>query len=269
MDVREYLFEPLKGQWFTAKLSAVEPGILAGASLAVTRASDLGVSVQSQIPDGSELQAGSCVLCMRGTAEQVARAEEELLGCIGKPSGVATAARHLVGLAAGRSRIVCGAWKKVPPEIRTQLRDAIAIGGAGMRMIDEPFVYLDKNFVRMFAGISEVVGRACSMNGRVVVVQIRGETGPIEKEAVLAGKAGAGVLMVDSGSLKDLMQVVDAANRQGFRDKIKIAFGGDVTSINLEEVITTGVDIIDIGRAIIDAPILDFRLDVQPAGRDV
>ena len=54
----------------------------------------------------------------------------------------------------------------------------------------EPFVYLDKNFIRMFAGIPEVVGRAYSMNGRVVSVQIRGETGPISEEAVLACQAG-------------------------------------------------------------------------------
>ena len=44
-------------------------------------------------------------------------------------------------------------------------------------------MYLDKNFVRMFAGIAEVVGRAYSMNGCVVSVQIRGETGPIAGEA--------------------------------------------------------------------------------------
>ena len=150
------------------------------------------------------------------------------------------------------------------PEVRKQLREAIAVGGAGMRLVDEPFVYLDKNFVRMFAGISEVVGRAYSMNGRVVAVQIRGETGPIVEEAVLACRAGAGVLMVDTGSVKDLLEVVEATHRHGFRQRVKIAFGGGVTAERLEEVVAAGADIIDIGRAIIDAPIVDFRLDVQP-----
>ena len=263
MDVRAYLLEPLKGQIFVANLTAAESGILAGTAIALNRASDLGLSVLRHLPDGSDLQPGSCVLSLKGTAEQIARAEEELLGCIGKPSGVATAACRFDVLARGRARIVCGAWKKVAPEIRRQLREAIAVGGAGMRLVDEPFVYLDKNFVRMFAGIAEVVGRAHSMNGRVVVVQIRGETGPIAVEAVSAFSAGARVLMVDTGSVKDLLEVVDAANRQGFRQRVKIAFGGGVTLERLEEVIAAGADIIDIGRAIIDAPILDFRLDVQ------
>jgi nicotinate-nucleotide pyrophosphorylase (carboxylating) len=262
MDVRPYLFEPLNGQLFAANLTAAESGILAGITFALNRASGLGISVLTHIPDGSDLQPGDCVLSLRGTAEQMARAEEELLGCVGKPSGVATASWRFAGLADGRARIVCGAWKKVAPEIRKQLREAIVIGGACARLVDEAFVYLDKNFVRMFAGITEVVDRAYSMNGRVVSVQIRGETGPISEEAVLACRAGAGVLMVDTGSVKDLREVEEAARRHGFRDRVKIAFGGGVTAERLEEVVAAGADIIDIGRAIIDAPILDFRLDV-------
>ena len=118
----------------------------------------------------------------------------------------------------------------------------------------------------MFGGIAEVAGRARSMNGRVVAVQIRGETGPIAEEAMLACGAGAGVLMVDTGSVKDLREVVEAVLCQGFRQRVKIAFGGGVTLGEVEEVIASGADIIDIGRAIIDAPILDFRLDVQRLG---
>ena len=48
----------------------------------------------------------------------------------------------------------------------------------------------------------------------------------------------------------------------GFRDRVRIAFAGGVSADGLEEVISAGADIVDVGRAIIDAPILDFRLDV-------
>ena len=148
MDVRPYLFQPLNGQLFTAHLTAAESGILAGTTLALNRASQLGLSVPAHLPDGSDIQPGTRVLHLRGTAEQIARAEEELLGCLGKPSGVATASFRFVSLAGGRARIVCGAWKKVAPEIRKQLREAIAIGGAGMRL----FVSLSYTWIRTSSG---------------------------------------------------------------------------------------------------------------------
>jgi nicotinate-nucleotide pyrophosphorylase (carboxylating) len=230
---------------------------------AASRASDLGLTVLYSLPDGSKLLAGSCILRVTGTAEQIARGEEELLACVGKPSGVATAAAAFSALADGRVRIACGAWKKVAPELRKSLRDAIATGGAGIRLIDEPFVYLDKNFVRMFSGIPEVVGRAHTIDGRVVVVQLRGDTGPIAGEALAAFSSGAGVLMVDTGKVEDLKAVIEAAKLHGFRNSVRIAFGGGINSERFHEVVSAGPDIIDIGRAIIDAPLLDFRFDVE------
>lgn len=258
MDLRTYLFQPLDGLLFVADLTATEPGVLAGMKAALERASQLGLSIIAHLTDGLSLDTGACVLKVRGTAEQIARTEEELLGFLGKPSGVATAASRFAARAAGRVRIVCGAWKKAPQELRSRLRDAVEIGGAHMRLLDEPFVYLDKNYVRMFAGIAEVLGRACSINGRAVAVQIRGEGGPIAEEAVLAAGAGADVVMVDTGSLEDLRQVVEVLRGRA----VRIAFAGGVTPERLEEAIDSGADIIDIGRAIIDAPLLDFRLDV-------
>ena len=99
MDLRAYLLEPLNGQIFDACLTAAESGILAGTAIALNRASDLGLSVLSHLPDGSHLKPGICVLSIQGTAEQIARAEEELLGCVGKPSGVATASCRFAALA--------------------------------------------------------------------------------------------------------------------------------------------------------------------------
>lgn len=263
MDLRLYLFEPLNGKVFAANVIAAESGVLAGSASALLRARELGLSVLNHLPDGADLQPGTCVLSLRGAAELIARAEEEILGCVGKPSGVATAASRFAARAAERARIVCGAWKKVVPEVRKQLREAIDIGGAGMRLLDEPFVYLDKNYVRMFGGLSEAVARARSIEGRAVVVQFCGETRPIADEAVLAWKAGAHVLMVDSGRVPDLREVIATANRLGFRQQVKVAFGGGVTLERLEDVLAAGADIVDVGRAIIDAPILDFRLKVQ------
>lgn len=267
MDVRAFLFQPLSGNSYTAELSATESGILAGAAYARSRAAEIGLHLEMFLPDGEKLTAGTSVIRLRGTAEQIARGEEELLACVGKPSGVATAAARFCALARGGILITCGAWKKVLPEVRRALREAIAIGGAGIRLVNEPFVYLDKNTVRMFADISSAVRTAGRIEGRTVAVQLRGDTGPIAEDARKAFAAGAGVLMVDTGNIEDLRAVCATACNEGFRDRIRIAFSGGVTEATLEEIIAAGADIVDVGRAIIDAPLLDFRLDVTARHR--
>jgi len=263
LEVREFLFLPLDQRHFNFTVSAREKGLFAGAGFLRRMAAELRLHVGWAADDGFPLQDGTPVFAGSGGAEQVAAAEETLLGGIGKPSGVATAAAAFVRRSAGRARIVCGAWKKVWPAMRADLRQAVAVGGAGIRIADEPFIYLDKNYVRMFGGIGPAVGRAKEfVPERLVVVQLRGETQSVGQEAHAAMEAGAGVLMIDTGNPADLREAVDAARQGGWRDLVKVAFAGGVTLDELPSIIAAGADIIDVGRAVIDAPMLDFRLDV-------
>lgn len=226
-------------------------------------AEELGVQVDWAASEGAYLPAGLPVLCGRGTGEQVATAEEVLLGGIGKPSGVATAAFEFVRRAAGR-RVVCGAWKKVAPEMKASLRQAIATGGVGIRISEETFIYLDKNYVRMFGGVAPAVRRAKEfLPSRLVVVQLRGETKPIAEETEEAAGSQAGVIMIDTGRIDDLRVAVDAIKSGCWHERTRIAFAGGVTLGKLAEAVAAGADIVDVGRAIIDAPMLDFRLDVK------
>jgi nicotinate-nucleotide pyrophosphorylase (carboxylating) len=69
--------------------------------------------------------------------------------------------------------------------------------------------------------------------------------------------------MVDTGELEDLATAAATLRRANWENKIKLAFAGGVTASELETVIAAGADIVDVGRAIIDAPLLDYRLDVE------
>ncbi|WP_156271357.1 nicotinate-nucleotide diphosphorylase [Neomoorella glycerini] len=264
VELREYLFAPLAGHILAFAITARERGIFSGAARLTRVAGELGLEVTWAAPEGYPLETGSCLFRARGEAPAIIRAEEMLLGVIGKPSGVATAAANFVRQAGGRIKVVCGAWKKVAPEIRDELRRAIATGGAGIRITERPFIYLDKNYVRLLGGVEPAVSRARAYDQeRVIAVQVRGEGRPIAGEAEAAVRAGAGIIMVDTGLLEDLATVVTAAQQGGWREKVKLAFAGGVTPAGLEEVIAAGADIVDVGRAIIDAPLLDLSLDVE------
>ena len=260
-DVRDLLLAPVAGRDFAFEITADGPALLAGSRRLAELAAELHLRLVAVADEGARLAPGSLVARAIGRAHQVAAAEERLLGVVGKASGVATAAAELVAAARGRARIVCGAWKKVPPELRADLRHAVAVGGAGLRILDRPFVYLDKNHVRMLGGAARAVRQARRIEGRAVVIQLRGETTPIADEADAAAAEGAEVLMVDTGRVADLAAVAARAGR--WPRRVELAFGGGVGAGTLGEVLAAGADVVDVGRAILDAPMADFRLDVR------
>lgn len=198
---------------------------------------------------------------MRGAPKAIAIAEEELIGLLAKASGIATAARKLVE-AAGRIRIVGGAWKKVPPALRPMARRAIAVGGADGRIADHPMVYLDKNYVLMLGGVRAALEAVSHLRDHRKVIQLLGETAPIDEEAGIAAQLGADVVFVDTGNPADLKPVIEVLQRANRRDSTKVAFAGGVTLDGLTLLDEIGVDALCVGRSIVDAPLLDMRFTV-------
>jgi nicotinate-nucleotide pyrophosphorylase (carboxylating) len=262
-DVRDVLFAPVAGRTFPFTITVAQRAVLAGSSALARKAAELGVEVEWLAQDGARLEAGMAVCHARGDAWQVVRAEETLLATLGKASGVATAAAELVAATAGRARVVCGAWKKVAPELRGALRDAVMLGGAGMRILDRPFVYLDKNYVRMLGGVVAAVRRGRGVEGRAVVVQLRGGACRIDDEAEAAVDAGADLLMVDTGQVADLAAVAGRLRATRPSSRVVLAFGGGVRLDGVDAILDAGATVLDVGRAILDAPLVDFRLDVR------
>ena len=98
--------------------------------------------------------------------------------------------------------------------------------------------------------------------GREIVVQVRGETGPVDREAVLAAREGAGVVMVDTGQVAHLSCVIKALTNSGQRSRVQIAFAGNIRLEDLDTIAEMDLDVLDIGYAVLDAPCLPMRFDV-------
>jgi nicotinate-nucleotide pyrophosphorylase (carboxylating) len=221
----------------------------------------LGLRFSSELHDGSMVHQEQEIARVTGNPLQVATAEERIIGTLSKTSGVATAAHHALEKVSGRCEVVSGGWKKMPYEIKETLRQAVVDGGIRARISEKPFVYLDKNHVRIFGGVCDAVRAAVPVN-RVIVVQIRGETHAVEDEAVEAVEEGANIVMVDTGRREHLHAVIHALKAKGLRPRVRIAFAGGVTLDDLDALAHIDIDIIDIGYAILDAPCLPMRFDV-------
>jgi nicotinate-nucleotide pyrophosphorylase (carboxylating) len=260
-DLRDIVFASVRDCRFAAQICARSAGVLSGSSLLRDKAEEIGVAFLRLLPEGAPLVQGSALAQFAGTAAQIALCEDNLIGLVSKYSGVATAAAHM-HQAAGRLRVVCGAWKKMPVDSKQALRQAITTGGLPTRLVDESFVYLDKNYVRMLGGIQRALAAARTAGRQVRIIQIRGETCAIADEAVVAAEAGANVVMVDTGALEDVRGVSESLRSMHVREAVRIAFAGGLGVEDLGRLQTEDIDIVDIGRAVIDAPLLDMSMDV-------
>ncbi len=261
VDVPQTILGDVSRSVVHAKVVCTESGVVAGIEALEHQAKTLGLRIATYVSSGARVPPGSIVALVAGNPVQVVRGEDSLLGTVAKVSGVATAA-HTARSKAGRLRVVCGGWKKMPASMKDQLRDALRAGGLDARIAPDPFLYLDKNYIRILGSIVAAMESAARLPGRTVAIQLRGETAPISEEAIAAARCGAHILMVDTGRIDDLRAVSTVLTQEGLRSEVEIAFAGNLTLGDLERLQREDTDVVDIGRAILDAPLLDFRYDV-------
>ena len=179
------------------------------------------------------------------------------MGLLGFAGGIAQRARELLAVAPPGVRVVCGGWKKLPSALKPALRAGLDVAGIGHRLLDGEFVYMDKNVVTQLGGIGAAVAAGRALDHGPVAVQVVDVDG-----ARAAVSAGCGVVMVDNGDLATLRQISAALHSNGAA--VQIAFAGGVGREDLAEVAASGATIVDVGRAVLDAPLWDLRFVVDP-----
>ncbi|GEN33261.1 hypothetical protein [Aneurinibacillus danicus] len=262
LDIRDTLFSSIENRLFTAQVIATGCGMLACVQHAATLLEEIDCELLYIVEDGTLVQPGDVVISFRGRAKNVAIAEDLVLGAMMAPSGYATRAHQIQLLAGTELKVVCGGWKKLPQANKPGLRAALKAAGVGMRMVEGPFVYIDKNYVRMFGGVRKALEAAKQFPDHKTVIQLRGELQPIAQETKEAVSGRANVVMVDTGNLKDLDIVLQTLNDLGARQRTKVAFAGGVKEETILLLRERQVDIGCVGAAILNAPLLDMRVDV-------
>ena len=263
MDLQDLILKSIASDAETAEIYIEKDGVLSGIEDAATTARELGLFIEFCRAEGDFLTGGSCVMRLHGTPKQMVMAEDRLIGLLAKPSGIATAAAAFCQAAGDHFRVVCGAIKKVDNAMKKSFRRAIATGGCGIRLVDEPMVYLDKNYIAMFGGIKnalEQINSVPELKGRTVVVQVKGNDGGIALECWTAAEYGADIIFLDTGRMEDFAELKDA--QQYMARFPKIAYAGDVKLEDLDRLKDCPVDIVGVGKAIVDAPMIDMRFDI-------
>ncbi|SFQ10808.1 nicotinate-nucleotide pyrophosphorylase (carboxylating) [Oscillibacter sp. PC13] len=262
VDVRDQIFAGIRDRKYRAVLTPERDGILSGAAEAAKTAETLGLEWKCACDEGGRLKEGVPFAELVACPKQIAMAEEQIIGTLAKASGIATAAKRAVDAAAGSVQIVSGSWKKMPPSLKSMVRQAISTGGASFRICQPPMLYIDKNFIRMFGSIPAALEAVAEQTEPTKIIQIKGMTCPVQEETRQALAGGANILMVDTGRLEDLEACQAELAQLGAREQIQVAFAGNVHIADIPDMARRGVDLLCIGKEIVDAGLLDMKLDV-------
>lgn len=261
-DIRDIIFKEISDERFKALISTEKDGCLSGVEEAEKAAAEIGVTIKLFHNEGARIKAGEVICEIVGTPKQITIAEDKIMGCLCKYSGIATAAHKAAELADGKCRIVSGSLKKMPSEIKMSIRKAIESGGASCRISTTPMVYLDKNYIKMLGSIPRALKSVEILTELTKVIQIKGQQLSIEEETRQALENSCNILMVDTGDLQDLEKCINVAEKLEKRNDVQIAFSGGVKLDQIPIICEYNIDAICIGKGIVDALLLDMKLDV-------
>ena len=247
-----------------AELVAKQAGVLAGLPV-FQRAfllRDSSCDFQLWSGDGERVEPGERIAVVEGPARALLEAERTALNFLQRMSGIATATADLVGLAAGRVRVLD--TRKTTPGLRHLEKYAVLCGGGeNHRFGLHDQVMLKENHLDLAAADLESLTRSVRRKiGQEMVMTVEARD---MEEASAAVRGGADVVLLDNMTPGELAERVPElrALAEGQGRRVELEASGGVGPDNLEAYAGCGLDRISVGWITHSAPSLDLSLLVE------
>jgi nicotinate-nucleotide pyrophosphorylase (carboxylating) len=244
-----------------AVIALREEGCIAGLplSIAVFRALDPDVSIESRVEEGGLAAAGTTLAEISGRTRAILSAERVALNFLQHLSGVATATRHFVDAVAGTgARIVC--TRKTTPGLRAFEKYAVRAGGGyNHRFGLFDAVLIKDNHIAAAGSIGAAIERARAAAGHLVKVQVEVDTAAQLEEAL---QHRIDAVLLDNMAVPELASAV--ARAKAVRPDLICEASGSVRLVTVRAIAETGVDMISAGALTHSVKSLDIGLDFLP-----
>ena len=241
----------------SAVLWSKDEGVLAGEEVfaAVFRAVDPGVEVGFALHDGARIARGDRVASLRGRALSLLAAERTAINFLAFLSGIATATRDLVALAAASGKALILDTRKTLPGFRALSKYAVTVGGGTNHrqgLFDK--VLVKDNHVDSAGSITAAVERVRERWGSRFPVEVECRDAREVGEAL---RCGVDMIMLDNMDLKQTRNAV--AQVAG---KATVEASGKMSRERIGAVSAAGVDWISVGSITHSVKSFDFSLKI-------
>lgn len=233
-----------------------KPGRVAGleVGLSAFRLIDPSLQLEVRHADGSDVDGGTVIAEVRGSARSILIAERVALNFLGQLSGVATATRELVRkVGTHKAQIAC--TRKTTPGLRALEKYAVRVGGGSNHRFGlDDAVLIKDNHREIAGGVAESIRRAKASVGHMHKIEVEVENLDQLRDAL---EEGIGAVLLDNMSIEELAEAVGIVDGRCITEA-----SGGITPETVGAVAATGVDLISVGWITHSAPALDVSLDV-------
>lgn len=227
---------------------------LAGLDVAAEtfRQCDAGVTFIPHRRDGDACVPRTVVAEVLGDARALLTAERTALNFLQRLSGIATATREAVTVAAGRITVLD--TRKTTPTLRVLEKYAVRCGGGtNHRLRLDDAVLIKDNHKRLAGGIAEALAAARRAD-RPIEVEVESMA---ELDQALA--AGASRILIDNFEPEAQREAVRRA-----KGRAQIEISGGVTIDRLAAIAASGADFVSIGALTHSVRAADLSFEMEP-----
>jgi len=241
-----------------AKIISREDGVLAGVRFAREIFHLKGCSVKIMKKDGTRLKPNQTVLEVSGSARTVLSCERTALNLLSRMSGIATHTSFLVSkIRKINKKTSIYSTRKTAPGLRYFDKEAVVIGGGHKhRMALDDMIMIKDNHLLLSNSMEDIIKKARKKH-KQVEVEVENQ-----RDAVLAAKYGATIVMLDNFSPARIKKTIIALQKKKLRNKVKLEASGGINSKNIAAYAKTSVDIISVGSITNSVKGLDLSLEV-------
>ncbi len=240
----------------TAFLNTREDGILCGIDIVkkVFKTLSRKVIITSYFEDGDEIHSGDTIAKISGPARFILTAERTALNYIQRLSGIATETKKYQDAIAPYNAYITDT-RKTTPGFRLFEKYAVKTGGAKLHRFNlSDCVMLKDNHIKIAGSIKEAVKRVRENISHTHKIEVECDTVDQVKEAL---KAKADIIMLDNMTVDQMKECVSMVGTKAI-----IEASGNVNLDTVNEIASTGVNVISSSAIVAKAKTLDIALDM-------
>lgn len=245
-----------------AKLISKQEGIVAGTQIVKEIFESRGLMVAILKDDGKKISKGETIIEIMGKAKDILVLERVSLNILMRMSGIATNTNKIVEkIKSVAPNVKIAGTRKTAPGLAKFDNLAITVGGGDShRFCLDDMVLIKDNHIAVVGSVSEAIEKVKKSVSFTKKIEIEVEN---SKDAAIASKNGANIIMLDNMSLESVKETLEILNDFKLRKNVLIEVSGGINSENIVDFAKSGVDIISIGALTHSAKSLDIGLDIS------